>query len=194
MLYKNATLSSLSIINITNGNTWSWTFSSFDWFYLFSFPWKLIVVLKNVPWFRQFLPHPLAGLITWQLTCITRSSKSTSTDSFRIDDNVENQEMNKVPPPSKTRVILRSNTKEFVILCNVEASDHRRKDFLLKLAESGSGSVTNQFSWPFRIYQTKQNINVNVITNRSHDVRKLQRQNWMFSFPTGFSVGRSYIR
>jgi len=194
VLYTNATLSSLSIINITNGNTWSWTLSTFHWFYLFTFPWKLIVVIKNVPWFRQFLPHPLAGLKRWQLTYIIRSDKSRSTDSFRIDDNVGNQEMNKIPPPSRTRIIYRSNSKGFVILCNVKASDHQRKNFPLKLAEPGSGWQISSADRLFRIYQTKQNININDTTNRSHDVRKLQRQNWMFSFPTGLSVGRSYIR
>lgn len=192
MLYKNATFSSLSIVNITNGYTWPWTFSTFDWFSLFFYPWKPIVVLKNVPWFHQFLPHPLAGLISWQLTCIARSVYINRLISNRWWCWKPRNEK-KIAPPSKTRIIFRSNTKGFVILCNVKASDRKRKD-----SSSEAGWIelwlANLFSWPFRIYQTKQDINVNVITNRSHDVRKLQRQNWMFSFPTGFSVGRSYIR
>lgn len=197
MLYKNATLSSLSIINITNGYTWWRTFSTFDWFYLFSFPWKLIVVLKNVPWFLQFLPHPLAGLITWQLTCITRSVKSTSTDSFRMDDNVENQGMKQ-----KERTKSRHQAKQ------ESSSEVTRRD-LCFCAMSTSQIISGWiflWSWLNRalagksVQLTVPNLpnkaknNVNVTTNRSHDVRKLQRQNWMFSFPTGFSVGRSYIR
>lgn len=138
MLYKNATFSSLSIVNITNGYTWPWTFSTFDWFSLFFFPRKPIVVLKNVPWFHQFLPHPLAGLISWQLTCIARSvyiNRLTSNRWWCWKPRNEKKSHHQAKQESSSEVTRRDSW--FCAMSRRQIISGRTHP--LKLAESSSG-------------------------------------------------------